>query len=186
MKSILKEIDERRAKRALSERTIETEVLERIMTAATYAPSCFNSQPWRFMVVSEQENLEKIHASLTGGNYWAKKAPVLVVIATKIAFDAKLSDGREYALFGCGLACANLILQASHEGLYAHPMAGFDPLVIKEQFSIPEDYIVINLLALAWPGPLDGLSEKHVASEQSERNRKPQDEVICYEQWRFA
>lgn len=185
MKGLLKEIDERRAYRALSEEKIDDDTVSRLLTAATYAPSCFNSQPWRFMAVREVEKLEKLHSSLSGGNYWAKKAPLIVVVATKTSFDAKLSDNREYALFGCGLAAENLLTQAMKEGLYAHPMAGFDPLVVKEAFAIPEDYIVITLIAVAYPGPPDDLSEKHQAAEKSERNRKPEEEVICYEQWSF-
>lgn len=185
MKGLLKEIDERRAKRSLTTTKIEDDVLQRIMTAATYAPSCFNSQPWRFMVVTEEEKLTQLHTSLTGGNYWAKQAPAMIVLATKTAFDAKLSDNREYALFGCGLAASNLMLQAAKEGLYAHPMAGFDPLVVKEAFGVPEDYIVITLIALGYPGSMDGLSDKHVAAEKSERSRKPESEVICRQQWSF-
>lgn len=185
MTGLLKEIEERRAKRALTEKEVPADVIGRLMTAATYAPSCFNSQPWRFMVVTEQSGLDKLYGSLTGGNYWAKKAQLLVVVATKTSFDAKLSDNREYALYGCGFATANLLLQAVKEGLYAHPMAGFDPLVVKEAFSIPEDYIVINIVAVGYPGTFDGLSEKHVTAEQSERTRKPEEEVICYNNWSF-
>ena len=185
MSGLLKEIEERRAFRALSEKQVDEGVVSRLLTAATYAPSCFNSQPWRLMAVQEQEGLEKIHSSLSDGNYWAKKAPLIVVVATKISFDARLSDNRDYALLGCGLAAGNLLTQAMKAGLYAHPMAGFDPLVVKEQFAIPEDYIVIALVAVGYPGPLDGLSEKHVNAEKSERNRKPESEVICREQWTF-
>ena len=185
MKGLLKEIEERRANRAIREDKLEDDTINRLMTAATYAPSCFNIQPWRFMVVTEKESLGKVHNSLTGGNYWAQKAPLIVVVATKTSFDAKLSDNREYALYGCGLAAENLILQAIKEGLYAHPMAGFDPLVIKEAFEIPEDYIVINLIAVGYPGSLEGLSEKHIAAEGSERKRKPQEEVICQNSWSF-
>ncbi|MEJ2136672.1 MAG: nitroreductase family protein [Desulfofustis sp.] len=186
MNGLLKEIDERRARRALKSEKIDDAAVQRIMTAATYAPSCFNSQPWRFMVVSEGEALARLHESLSAGNYWAKKAPLMIVLATKMEFDAKLSDNRDYALFGCGLAAANLMLQATNEGLYAHPMAGFDPLVVKEAFGIPDEYIIITLIAVGYPGSLEGLSDKHVASEKSERSRKPEAEVICRQQWSFA
>ncbi len=186
MLELLKEIEERRARRALSEKAIPSDVLRRLMTAATFAPSCFNSQPWRFMVVTEQDGLEKLRNALVGGNYWAKKAPLLVVVATKTSFDAKLSDNRDYALYGCGLASENLLLQATKEGLYAHPMAGFDPLVVKETFNISEDYIVINIIAVAYPGDIDGLSKKHIDVEQSKRSRKPEEEVICHNSWSFG
>ena len=83
MPELLKEIENRRANRALSEEKISTETIARIMTAATYAPSCFNSQSWRYLVVNDEQALVKVHEALTEGNYWAKKAPVMVVVTTK-------------------------------------------------------------------------------------------------------
>lgn len=185
MTEILKEIAARRARRALSEKPVEAEVMARVMTAATYAPSAFNSQPWRFLVVEEAAALGRLREALSGGNYWAKKAPVLVVVATKLSLDAQLNDGRDYAFFGCGLAVGNLILQAVKEGLYAHPMAGYDPLAVKAAFDIPDDYVVLNLIAVGYPGPTEGLSEKHLAGERSKRTRKPEGEVICHNAWDF-
>ena len=183
MEGLIHEIDIRRAKRALSEEQIPEEVVKRIMTAATYAPSCFNNQPWRFLVVSEEKRLEDMHAELSGGNYWAKKAPVIVAVITKPDLDAKLSDRREYAVLGCGLAMENLMLQAFKEGAIAHAMAGFDPLVVKERFSIPEEYIVMALIAIGYPGDESHLSDKHKEMEHSPRDRKPESEVICYNAW---
>jgi nitroreductase len=43
MSELIPEIERRRAKRALSEKKIPSELVGRIMTAATFAPSCFNS-----------------------------------------------------------------------------------------------------------------------------------------------
>jgi nitroreductase len=183
MPELLKEIDERRAKRALSDEPIPADTLARIMTAATYAPSCFNNQSWRFMVVTDSEALARIHASLTDANYWAKKAPALVVVVTKLDLDCQLSDGRDYAFFDCGLATQNLLLQAVKEGIYGHPMAGFDPLVVKKAFDIPDDYTVITLVALGFSGSDAHLSEKHLKGESSPRQRKPEQEVICYNAW---
>jgi nitroreductase len=185
MAGLLNEIEQRRARRALSDKKIPSAIVDRVMKAATFAPSCFNSQPWRFMVVTDDGALGKLHESLSGGNYWAKKAPLLIVVATKLTLDARLNDGRDYALFGCGLATENLLLQAVADGLIAHPMAGFDPLVVKEAFDLPEDYIVINLIAVGYPGSSEGLSDKHVTAESSERNRKDETEVICYNKWAF-
>ena len=151
MEELVHEIEIRRAKRALSEEHIPDHKLERIMTAATYAPSCSNNQPWRFVVVTERSKLGALHEALSPGNYWMKKAPAVVVVATRPDLDARLSDRREYALLGCGLATENLMLQAFKEGLIAHAIAGFDPLVVKKRFGIPEEYIVITLVALGYP-----------------------------------
>jgi nitroreductase len=185
MEGLLNEIEIRRAKRALSEEKIPEEVIKRIMTAATYAPSCFNNQPWRFLVATDEDKLEDMQAALSGGNYWAKKAPVLVAVITKQDLDAQLSDRREYAVLGCGLAMENLMLQAFKEGAIAHAMAGFDPFVVKEKFSIPEEFIVIALIAMGFPGDESHLSEKHIEMEHSPRDRKPESEVITYNAWGF-
>jgi nitroreductase len=185
MSELIKEIVERRAKRALSEEKIPAETLARIMTAATFAPSCINSQSWRFLVATDDQALAKMREALAGGNYWAKKAPVLAAVVTKIDFDCRLSDGRDYAFFDCGLATQNLLLQATKEGLYAHPMAGFDPFVVKKAFDIPAEFTVITLVAIGYPGSDAHLSEKHLKSETGPRERKSESEVICYNEWDF-
>ena len=185
MENIIPAIEMRRARRAYSEKAIPPETLQRIMTAATYAPSCANNQSWRFLVVTQPDALAKVHTALTGGNYWAKKAPVIVVIATKADLDCQSSDGRDYAFYDCGLAAENLMLQAVAEGLYAHPFAGYDPLKIKADFGVPDEYTVLNLIAIGYPGDAGHLNDNHKASEVSERQRKPQEEVICYDQWCF-
>jgi len=108
---LIHEIYIRRAKRALSNKKIPDEIIHRLMTAATLTPSCFNKQSWRFLVVTDDKALKKIHDALSGGNYWIKKAPLVVVVATKPAFGCRLDDRRNYTLFDCGLAAANLMLQ---------------------------------------------------------------------------
>ena len=186
MSGLIQEIKMRRANRALSEKKIPSEVVGRIMTAATYAPSCFNYQSWRFLVVLNEEDLKKVHEALPKANYWVKKAPMVVVVATKPDLDCQLSDRRDYALFDCGLATENLVLQAVKEGLYAHPIAGFDPFKVKESFSIPEDFIVITLVAVGYPGNDTFLNEKHKQLEHGPRIRKAESEVICYNAWEFG
>ena len=186
MSGLIPEIEMRRATRALNEKKIPSQVVNRIMTAATYAPSCFNKQSWRFLVVANEEELRKIHTALPEANYWVKNAPAVVVVATKPDLDCQLSDRRDYALFDCGLATENLVLQAVKEGLYAHPIAGFDPLTVKEKFNIPEGFIVITLVAVGYPGDDASLNEKHRQLEHGPRIRKPESEVICYNVWEFS
>jgi hypothetical protein len=41
---------------------------------------------------------ELIHEALSGGNYWVKRAPAVVVVATKLEFGCRLSDRRDDAL----------------------------------------------------------------------------------------
>jgi nitroreductase len=184
MKEIIAEIASRRARRAFDEKAVAAETLQRIFDAAILAPSCSNKQSWRFLVCSKAESLSAARSALSSGNYWAAKAPVLVIVLTGDALDCELSDDRHYAQFDTGMAAMNLMLQATREGLYAHPMAGFDPLVLREKFAIARDTRVITMIALGHPGPVGHLNPNHLASETSARTRKPLSEVVAWEEWK--
>ena len=183
MSDLVPEIEARRAYRALDARKIDEVVIERILSAAHLAPSCSNNQPWRFVAVTDSAVLGEIKKHLTGGNYWAKVSPFIVLVCTRAEDDCRLSAGREYALFDTGLATQNLLLQGVREGLHAHPIAGFSPEPIKQIASIPDDYVLITLVIFGYPGDTSGLNEKHLLSEQRERRRKPLPEVVAYERW---
>ncbi len=173
----------RRAWRAISSEPLPKEAITRLIEAAHLAPSCFNNQPWRF-VVATGEKLAAVKEALPGGNYWAKPAPAIIAVASHRDLDCKLSDNRDYFLFGCGLAVGNLMVQATQMGLIAHPIAGYDPLKVKEALGLPRDYILITLIVVGRPGDVNTLSEKHREIELSPRERKPLEEVLAWE--RFA
>ena len=183
MKDFVPEIEKRRAYRAISANPIPDDVLNRIMEAAVIAPSCANNQPWRFVVVKEAAVLEQVKDNLSSGNYWAKTAPAIVAVCTREDLDAQLSAGRNYAFFDTGMAVANLLLQGVREGLHTHPVAGFNPLPIKEILKIPEDVVLLTLVILGYPGEVSILSEKHMAAESAARERKPFDETVSSDRW---
>jgi len=186
MSELLNEISKRRARRAIDTKQVPIEVIERIMTGATYAPSCFNNQPWRFILVNEQEALEKVKTHLPEANYWVKKSPLIIMAVTDNELDCRLSDNRNYAFFDLGLSVENLILQAVKEGLIAHPIAGFKPVPIKEAFGIPGGHTLLTLIVLGYPGDESHLNEKHLGLEHSDRDRKPLDSVVMYNRWDTA
>ena len=180
MSDLLPEIEKRRACRALSEEPVSREIVERMITAATYAPSCANNQPWRLLAVDREEELSRVKEHLSGGNYWARKSPLIFCIVTRPDLDCRTPDGREYALFDVGLAVMNLVLQGAREGLIAHPIAGFKPAPIKAALGVPEDHVLITLVICGRPGDDSHLSEKHLLSEHGGRERKPREEVARF------
>jgi peroxiredoxin/nitroreductase len=177
-------IQVRRARRALSSELLSGAEVNRLVEAAHLAPSCFNNQPWRF-VVAQDDKLEEVKEALSGGNYWAKRAPVIIAVTSHRDLDCKLSDGRDYFLFCCGLAVENLVLQATQMGLIAHPIAGYKPLKVKEILDIPDDYVLITLLIIGKPGDIGSLSDEHRERELGERARKPLKEVVVWNRFSF-
>jgi nitroreductase len=183
---LVKQIERRRAFRALAEKPIPTETLLRLVQAAHFAPSCANSQPWRIITVVEPSKLEALKATLSPGNYWAKKAPAIAAFVTSLEWDARLDSGRDYAFFDLGMAAMGFQLQAAEEGLISHPIAGFDPVAAKAALAIPEDVTLVTLVILGYPGDPSGLNERHLASEKSPRTRKPLEEVSAFDAWTEA
>ncbi len=72
---LLKSIEMRRSFRALDEKPIQNEILLRLAEAARLTPSWGNKQPWRIVTVTAPSQLTALKATLTPGNYWAKKTP---------------------------------------------------------------------------------------------------------------
>jgi nitroreductase len=180
---IVKQIESRRAYRALDSRPIPEEALGRLVEAAQMAPSCANSQPWRILIARDPAALAALKESLTPGNYWAKPAPAIAAFVTSLGWDARLDAGRDYAFFDLGQAAMAFQLQAVEEGLYVHPIAGFDPVRAKIALEIPEEAVLVALVILGYPGDPSGLNEKHRALEGSARTRKPIAEVSSFDRW---
>jgi hypothetical protein len=76
-----------------------------------------------------------------------------------------------------------LILQSFKEGLIAHPVAGFNPVGMKELMKIPNEYTLLTLIIVGYPGDEAHLSEKHLESEHNERSRVPASQVFAHNTW---
>ena len=178
-------INQRRAKRMFDPRPIEAEKVIALVEAMRLAPSCNNNQPWRVTVCREPESLAKAKSALSKGNVYATKAPLIFVIASKLEDDCHgLSDGRDYYLFGCGLAVGQMLLRATELGLIAHPVAGYDPLLLKKELGIPEDQVVIAMVNIAYHGTDDALlSDTQKAKESVRPERKPVGENFFEGKW---
>lgn len=181
--AILKQIESRRAYRAISSRPIDREILVRLTQAAHLAPSAANNQPWRIVTVTDPARLDALKGTIAGGNYWAKPSPAIAAFVTSPDWDLRLDGGRDYALFGLGMAAMAYQLQAVEEGLYVHPIAGFNAAAAKQALGIPDGLVLETLIILGYPGDSAGLSEKHLESEKGPRIRKPLQDVAAFDAW---
>lgn len=174
----------RRARRVLSETPVDDEAVRSLVEAARLSASCFNNQPWRLIFCRGPGPLSSLRSALSKGNAWATKATLLIAVAAKQEDDCRLSDGRDYYLFDCGLAIGQLVLRATELGLVAHPIAGYDPVRVKQALGIPEGYTVITLVVCGYPGSDDSLlSDKQKEAESSRPERKPLAENFQVDAW---
>jgi nitroreductase len=177
---ILDVLQKRWSPRAFSEKAVSHDILRRILEAARWAPSCFNVQPWRYLVgvKGEGSTYEDMLACLAEKNQqWAQSAPVLMIGLAKKTFEVN-DNPNAHAEHDLGLANSQLTIQAQAEGLYVHQMAGINRDKIREVYQVPSDFNPIVGLALGYLGELERIPEGFHDAEKAINDRKPHAEFV--------
>ncbi|MEA4872482.1 MAG: nitroreductase family protein [Synergistaceae bacterium] len=177
----MKHLDEiilkRQSCRNYDTKPVAKEDVIKCLNAARLAPSACNSQPWRFIVVTEPEMKAKLSALLqiVGGNKFADAAPVLVAVSEDEC--PKLMPGvlerwscKHFAHGDIGIAIAHFTLKAAELGLATCIMGTFEDSDVKELLDIPKGDTVRVVIALGYPS--DG--------RVRDKNRKELDEITRF------
>lgn len=176
---IMSEIKYRWSPRAFSSEKVDVEDIKAIIEAARYAPSCFNDQPWRFIIAYKQKELEVMRSLLVDSNrVWADKAPVLLAIAARKFFS---SNGKEnfWHSFDAGTAWGYLSLEAQRRGLITHAMGGFKRKASAEMLGIPENYEILTIIAVGKYGNPNELPQE-LQVRDIPGTRVPIDDIISF------
>ncbi|AZZ49971.1 nitroreductase [Rathayibacter rathayi] len=159
--------------------TVSDETLASLLEAARWSPSASNSQPWRFIVARRgSDEFDRIVATLAGFNgAWAGSAAVLVVaLAETVDSEGK---PRPWAVYDLGQSIAHLSVQAHHEGLHVHQMAGFDNDAVRTAFGVDERFDPVTIAAVGVAAEADALSNETLRErETAPRTRLPLEELV--------
>ncbi len=171
--------------RAFAGRPVEPEKIQRLFEAARWASSCFNEQPWVFIMATADQAQEygKLLGCLMEGNQvWAKQAPLLILTLAKLHFDHNGKSNR-HALHDVGLAVGNLVVQATAVDLVVHQMAGILPDMIRTQYAVPDTYEPLTALAIGYAGDPSALPDEIRERELAPRSRKSLPEMVFAQTW---
>ncbi|PPF17613.1 nitroreductase [Rathayibacter sp. AY1C6] len=159
--------------------TVSDETLASLLEAARWSPSASNSQPWRFIVARRgTDEFDRIVATLAGFNgAWAGSAAVLVVaLAETVDSEGK---PRPWAVYDLGQSIAHLSVQAHHEGLHVHQMAGFDKDAVRAAFGVDERFDPVTIAAVGVAADADALANETLRErETAPRTRLPLEELV--------
>lgn len=178
-------IEKRRSTVSFSSKPIEPQKIHLLFEAARWAPSSYNEQPWRFIYGTndDPDNYGLLFNLLMEGNKeWVKNAPMIILSVAKLDFTLN-GNPNFYARHDLGLATENLMVQAVHMGLMAHPMGGFDKKKAIADCGIPEGYEPVAMIAVGYPGEIHDLPENLRKRELTERVRKPQSDIVFRGKW---
>ena len=156
--------------RAFSAEPISQETLLSFLEAARWAPSAYNSQPWRFLYARrDTPSWERYLAILNEFNRsWAQHASALVLVISKTTFATPGSTEEKPApshTFDTGSAWGHMALQASISGWHTHGMAGFDQALARSELKIPDGYELHAMIAIGKLGDKATLAEGLQARE---------------------
>jgi nitroreductase len=182
---ILDQLRNRWSPRAFSSRPVPPESLASLLEAARWAPSTYNSQPWRFIIAVRKQNQAQYDCAFACLNEWnqgwAGPAPVLMFVVAKMQFE----NGKDnlHASYDAGQAVASLTVQATTLGLFVHQMAGISHADVTKTYALPNGFAPICGVAIGYPGDVDSLDSELKGKELAERERKPLAEIAFSGSW---
>ena len=150
--------------RAFTGEAIAEPDLKTMLEAARWAPSSYNSQPWRFIyALRGTQHWQRFFDLLVPFNQgWAKDASALVILVSN---SLMLPPGAEKEVpshshsLDAGAASAYFALQASMMGWAVHGMVGFDMDRAFAELNVPKGYRVEAAYAVGRRGDKSTLPE---------------------------
>jgi nitroreductase len=183
-----------RAHREFAATPVPDDVVQRVLEAATYAPSAENSQPWVFVVVRDDAIraaiadlterawaaggrafaerrltpglLAEVDHGIAGGGY--RTAPVVVVIGADL--DRCLEQTVASSIFP---AVQNLLLAAGALGLGSAltTLGTAFASEFRELLALPDSVVPVAVVPLGYPARQLGLSRRDPVATRTHRDR---------------
>ena len=153
MTSVLDYIFQRRSIRRYHEKPVEDEKLDQLLQAAMAAPSASNTRPWEFVVITNDEAIDRFREGLQYGKFYAPAA--IVVCANPDLDTVKKPDSFDFWTQDCSAATENILLAAAGLGLGTCWLGIFpreqNIKLVREVAGLPETIIPLNVIYVGYP-----------------------------------
>jgi len=169
---VLEAIRGRRSIRAFKSDDVSPEIVEKLLDAASWAPSAGNIQPWEFIVVRKPE-IKRALVEAALDQTFIEEAPVVIAVCAN-----KNRSSQGYGIRGKTLYCLqdtaasiqNIVLTAYSLGLGTCWVGAFREEEAREILKIPEGIRPVAIIPVGYP-----------AETPSPRNRRPISQTVHYE-----
>ncbi len=163
--NLIDPINKRISIREYDSKEIPEEALRRILEAGRIAPSAMNYQPWKFVVVRDQQ----IRKALSHGRYakFLTECPVVIVGC------GNKKRSPEWYTVDVTIALQNMVTQATADGVGSCWIGSFDEDAVKAAIKAPEEYAIVAMLAIGYPK----------GDHKIARKRKNFDEIVSFEEF---
>jgi len=158
------DIDKQFLERFSPKKFIDKEIKEKdlmaLIEAASTAPSCFNEQPWVFVLGKKEDFLSIL---VEANALWAKNASELLLVCSRATFNRNEKQNSWHG-FDSGTAMGYMILEALKRNIYVHAMGGFDTNKASEVFEL--EYLIPHaVLALGYSDETYLMTERNTLDD---------------------
>ena len=159
-------LKQRRSIRIFENRKVEKEKIAQIVQTALLSPSSKNNNPWKFIIVEDQEILSKLSDSKAHGSRFLNKAPLaIVVLADPRQSDVWIEDasiGTTIILLSAqalGLGCCWIQIRRRK-----HSDGQDSEQFVADSLGIPKHLRILCMVAIGYPG--EEKSEKKIEKKK--------------------
>lgn len=147
--------------------SVSSEIRLKILESARLTGSSLNTQPWRFIVIQNKDNLKKLSDDSTSGK-WISGANFAIIILTNPYFRFHLIDA--------GKVVQNMQLAAWNYGVGSALFTGIEEDRMRRDFSIPIDYKPVIVVGFGYP-------KKKITGKTKKKNRLTMHELVSFEEY---
>lgn len=145
---------ERRSIKHFLHKEVDPEYIIDILDAGRHAPSAGNQQAWKFILVKQPMNKDKI-ADACYQQQWMSEAAVQIVVCS-MEEEIKRNYGVRgevlYAIQNCAMAMQNMLLKAFELDLGACMISAFDESMMNRALNIPANIRVQGIVCVGYAG----------------------------------
>ena len=153
---VLEAIRTRRSIRKYKRAPVPAEELEKILDAGRWVPSANNSQPWKFIVLSDSKVRERVAQLLPVGKFLAGAPLGIAVVSDPRLSSRAVEDG--------SLAAYSMLLAAHSLGLGACWLApSFNEDKLKEMLGIPQEARLISVISVGYPDETRSMTREELS-----------------------
>ena len=162
--------------RAYEPLSVEKEKLDYILECVRFAPSAVNKQPWRFHIVSEEEDKARLQQCYNRD--WFKTAPMYVIASILHDEEWVRSDGKHHGDIDIAIAVEHLCLAATEQGLATCWVCNFDAVLCKQLFGLPANEEPAVVIPLGYAAERLQIGDGTSGIEPKEKKRKPIEDIV--------
>jgi nitroreductase len=151
--------------REFSQQDVTSEIKLKIVEAARLSGTGLNTQHWRFIVVENKDNLQKLAEDSTSGS-WVVGANFAVIVLTNPKYGFHLIDA--------GRALQNMQLAAWNDGVASGLFTGIRQEKLRNDFGIPDELVATVIIGFGYN------ARNHT---EMRKNRMALDKLVYYERY---